>query len=115
MSMPTLDYRNPETRADIAPSVVLLWVLPAAAGLFAFASAANWVNEPFGTVKFVDVFLFFGAPIVAMGTGVTWYFIARHRRLPWLVFVLVLPWFVWTLFWSIDSLCPYFWEIWNFM
>jgi len=111
--MLTLDYQKPPSRSTVSAAVCFLIALPIFAGITAFLSAINWVSEPFGVVEMTDVLLFFGAPGAAVGSAVTWCVIARRRRLPWIVFVLALAWFALMLYWSIDSLLPYFKEPWN--
>lgn len=111
--MQTLDYRIPPRRSPVSIAQCLLVGLPIVPAGFAFLSAINWVDEPFGSVQPRDVVLFGGAPLIALGSAVAWCVIARRRRVRWPLFVVALAWFCIIVYGTIDSLVPYFQEPWN--
>jgi hypothetical protein len=112
-TMQALDYHVSQSRSSAWPDMGLLIMLPIISAGFAFASAINWIDEPFGFVRLRDVMLFGGAPVVALGSATVWCLVARKRRLPWPILIVILSCFALILYWSVNSLLPYFREPWN--
>jgi hypothetical protein len=73
-----------------------------------------WINEPFMSVRVVDLAVFFGAPLALAALAALWLALARRRQLSWLLIVPALCWFAGNIYFALQRLPVYFREGWNY-
>ena len=96
------------------PVGAILFLIPIAAGMAAYASVAKWVrDEPFGIFRSGDIEVFIAYATVAIGSTVVWILLARRWRLDGCLIAAVLLWLACCVLVTVSHAVNYFGEPWN--